>query len=77
MRRHKLHEAEILGRKIKVGDILYAKKTGRPFRVKEIKVIRINEEIFGLEESNICFTVQNLITGKETELCEQHITLFK
>jgi len=77
MRKHKLQEAEILGRKIKVGDILYAKKTDCPFKVTEIKSITINEDIFGLKENNISFTVQNLITGKETELCEQHMMLFK
>jgi len=77
MRRHKLHETEILGRKIKVGDILYAKNTDCPFRVIEIKIITINEGIFGLKENNIYFTVRNLTTGKETELCEQHMILFK
>ena len=77
MRKHKLQEAEILGRQIKVGDILCAKKNNCPFRVIEIKSITINEGIFGLKEHSISFTVQNLITGKETELCEQHIMLFK
>jgi len=77
MIKNELHEATISGRKIKIGNILYSKHNDTPFRVEEIKIITINEGIFGLEETDICFTVRNLATGKKTELAEYHMALFK
>ncbi|RLE37798.1 hypothetical protein DRJ17_05755 [Candidatus Woesearchaeota archaeon] len=77
MIKSKLYEATILGRKVKIGSILYSKHNGTPFRVEEIKIITINEGVFGLEETDVCFTVRNLATGKKTELTEYHMALFK
>lgn len=77
MRKSKLYEATISWRRVKIGNILYSKYNDTPFRVKEIKIITINEGISGLEETDICFTVRNLATGKKTELAEYHMALFK
>jgi len=77
MRKQKLHEFEILGKRVKVGDILYARESGCPFGVENIRAMTIDEGIFGSKETRVFITVRNHNSGKKIELGEWHMTLFK